>query len=187
MPLYVHSDACQAGNYLDMQVARLGVDLLYINTGKVVWPKANRGIICSKWCSAKIFSTRWWPRMEYPERYRKFRANIAGFRAAWHEARRPHKDEFRRLSDMRDKALHELTTITGVSANGASHQKDSLTTCTLPLLAMTTSDYLWSLMSRAFRWQLVRRVAQVMTSHRTCLKPWGLVMRTPCKHSYNVG
>ena len=39
MPLYFHSDAAQAANYLDLQAARLGVDLLTINGGKIYGPK----------------------------------------------------------------------------------------------------------------------------------------------------
>jgi cysteine desulfurase len=38
-PLYFHSDACQATNYLDLHVARLGVDLLTLNAGKMYGPK----------------------------------------------------------------------------------------------------------------------------------------------------
>ncbi len=38
-PLYFHSDAAQAANYLDLHVARLGVDLLSINGGKIYGPK----------------------------------------------------------------------------------------------------------------------------------------------------
>ena len=38
-PIYLHTDACQAGNYLDLHVHRLGVDLMTINAGKVYGPK----------------------------------------------------------------------------------------------------------------------------------------------------
>ena len=38
-PLYLHSDASQAMNLLDLSVARLGVDLLNINAAKVYGPK----------------------------------------------------------------------------------------------------------------------------------------------------
>jgi cysteine desulfurase len=41
LPLYFHSDACQAGNYLDLHVSRLGVDLLTINGGKIYGPKQS--------------------------------------------------------------------------------------------------------------------------------------------------
>jgi len=41
LPLYVHTDACQAGNYLDLHVSRLGVDLMTINGGKIYGPKQS--------------------------------------------------------------------------------------------------------------------------------------------------
>lgn len=41
LPLYFHSDACQAGNYLDVHVARLGVDMLTLNGGKMYGPKQS--------------------------------------------------------------------------------------------------------------------------------------------------
>lgn len=39
LPLLLHTDAAQAGNYLDMHVHRLGVDLMTINGGKLYGPK----------------------------------------------------------------------------------------------------------------------------------------------------
>lgn len=41
LPLYLHIDACQAGNYLDLHVSRLGVDLMTINGGKIYGPKQS--------------------------------------------------------------------------------------------------------------------------------------------------
>jgi cysteine desulfurase len=41
LPLYLHTDACQAANYLDLHVARLGVDLMTINGGKIYGPKQS--------------------------------------------------------------------------------------------------------------------------------------------------
>lgn len=38
-PLYLHTDACQAANYLDLHVARLGVDLMTLGGGKIYGPK----------------------------------------------------------------------------------------------------------------------------------------------------
>ena len=35
LPLLVHTDACQAANYLALSVARLGVDLMTLNGGKI--------------------------------------------------------------------------------------------------------------------------------------------------------
>jgi cysteine desulfurase len=41
LPLYFHTDACQAGNYLDLHVSRLGVDLMTLNGGKLYGPKQS--------------------------------------------------------------------------------------------------------------------------------------------------
>ena len=40
-PLYFHTDACQAANYLDLHVARLGADLMTLNGGKIYGPKQS--------------------------------------------------------------------------------------------------------------------------------------------------
>jgi cysteine desulfurase len=39
MPLYFHTDACQAAAYLDLHVSRLGIDLMTINGSKIYGPK----------------------------------------------------------------------------------------------------------------------------------------------------
>jgi len=41
LPLYFHTDAAQATNYLDLHVARLGVDLMSLNGGKIYGPKQS--------------------------------------------------------------------------------------------------------------------------------------------------
>lgn len=41
LPLLLHTDACQAPNYLDIHVARLGVDLMSLNGSKVYGPKQS--------------------------------------------------------------------------------------------------------------------------------------------------
>jgi cysteine desulfurase len=40
-PLYLHTDACQAANYLSIQVGKLGVDLMTLNGGKMYGPKQS--------------------------------------------------------------------------------------------------------------------------------------------------
>lgn len=40
-PLYLHTDACQAANYLDLHVSRLGVDMMTLNGGKLYGPKQS--------------------------------------------------------------------------------------------------------------------------------------------------
>jgi cysteine desulfurase len=41
LPLYFHTDAAQAAGYLDLHIARLGVDLLSLNGGKIYGPKQS--------------------------------------------------------------------------------------------------------------------------------------------------
>jgi cysteine desulfurase len=41
LPIYFHTDACQAANYLDLHIARLGVDLMSLNGSKIYGPKQS--------------------------------------------------------------------------------------------------------------------------------------------------
>lgn len=41
IPIYLHTDACQAANFLDLHVYRLGVDLMTLNGGKIYGPKQS--------------------------------------------------------------------------------------------------------------------------------------------------
>lgn len=40
-PLYLHTDAAQAGNYLDLHISRLGIDMMNLNGGKIYGPKQS--------------------------------------------------------------------------------------------------------------------------------------------------
>lgn len=41
LPIYLHTDACQAANFLDLQVTRLGVDMMTLNGGKIYGVKQS--------------------------------------------------------------------------------------------------------------------------------------------------
>jgi cysteine desulfurase len=41
LPIYLHTDAAQAANYLDLHANRLGVDLMSLNGGKIYGPKQS--------------------------------------------------------------------------------------------------------------------------------------------------
>lgn len=41
LPLYFHTDACQASSHLDIHVSRVGADLITINGGKIYGPKQS--------------------------------------------------------------------------------------------------------------------------------------------------
>lgn len=47
-PLYLHTDAAQASPYLDLHAARLGVDLMTINGGKMYGPKGSGVLFVSR-------------------------------------------------------------------------------------------------------------------------------------------
>lgn len=46
-PLYLHTDAAQAGAYLDLHASRLGADLITINGGKIYGPKGSGALYVS--------------------------------------------------------------------------------------------------------------------------------------------
>jgi cysteine desulfurase len=41
LPIYLHTDACQAAAYLDLHVDKLGVDIMTLNGGKIYGPKQS--------------------------------------------------------------------------------------------------------------------------------------------------
>ncbi len=45
LPLWFHTDACQAGAYLDIHISDLGVDMMTINGGKIYGPKQSGALI----------------------------------------------------------------------------------------------------------------------------------------------
>lgn len=53
LPLYFHTDACQAPLYLDINAHRLGVDLMTLNGGKIYGPKQTGVLFVSKNCQLK--------------------------------------------------------------------------------------------------------------------------------------
>lgn len=56
LPLYFHTDAAQAAAYLDLHVARLGVDLLTLNAGKIYGPKQAGALFVAShvWLRAQV-------------------------------------------------------------------------------------------------------------------------------------
>ncbi len=151
LPLYVHTDACQAGNYLDMQVARLGVDLLTINAGKVYGPKQSgalyvrSGVILQ---SLMQGGGQEWNLRSGTENI----ANIKGFENAWLAARGAHKEEFHRLSSLRDKAIHAFEQqIPGSVINGAKHQKRLANNIHLTVLGFDNERLLMELDEQGFQ------------------------------------
>lgn len=123
LPLYFHTDACQAINYLDMQVSRLGIDLMTINAGKIYGPKqcgalyVKKGIILSPMI---LGGGQEWGMRSGTENI----ANIVGFATAWQIVRQNYKEEAYRLSKLRDDFIKKVNSnVTCVLINGQKNSK----------------------------------------------------------------
>jgi cysteine desulfurase len=123
-PLF-HTDAIQAANYLDINVERLGVDLMSLSGSKIYGPKSsgvlyvrNRELIGSLFHGGD---------QEFGLRAgTEDLAQVAGFTKALEIARKDSDAESVRLSALRDFMMGELTkNIPGVIVNGANPLHDS--------------------------------------------------------------
>jgi cysteine desulfurase len=108
LPIYLHTDACQAANYLDLHVARLGVDLMTLNGGKIYGPKQS-GVL---FVSSKVQLT---PVIRGGGQERNLRSgteNVAacvGFARALQIAQTMRHDESRRLQQVQSAAYKLLS------------------------------------------------------------------------------
>lgn len=108
-PLYLHTDATQAAGYLDLHVARLGVDLLTLNGSKIYGPKGS-GLLYIRTGTALE------PLMYGGGQERGRRsgtehvAGIVGLAHALQLTATMRENEGRRLSVLRDHLLRQLTT-----------------------------------------------------------------------------
>ena len=107
LPLYLHTDACQAAAYLDLHTARLGVDLLTLNAGKIYGPKQ---------CGALFVSShvRLQPNIVGGGQERNLRsgtenvAGVIGFAAALDLVQERRHDEGARLLQLQKLFIGEL-------------------------------------------------------------------------------
>lgn len=118
LPIYLHTDAAQAGNYLDLHVSRLGVDLISINGGKIYGPKQSGVLYVASHVTLEpiIFGGG-------QERgYRSGTENVAnclGLAAALKIAQENREKESRRLSQLQEKFIKELNKIPDMVINGS--------------------------------------------------------------------
>lgn len=107
-PLYLHSDASQGAGLIDIHVARLGVDLLTLNAGKVYGPK-QVGLL---WAASHV---RLSPQIVGGGQERGLRsgteniAGVVGFAKAMELAERHRKSESERLRLLRNDLQEQLT------------------------------------------------------------------------------
>jgi len=124
-PIYLHSDASQGAGLLDINVARLGVDMLTLNAGKIYGPKqvgllfVRRGIILE-------------PLIRGGGQERGIRsgtenvAGVIGFAAALERAQAKRHTESKRLELLRDQLQKQLQeSIPDVVINGSKQHLPS--------------------------------------------------------------
>lgn len=107
-PIYLHSDASQGAGLIDIHVARLGVDLLTLNAGKVYGPK-QVGLL---WVKPGVELS---PVVSGGGQERGLRsgtenvAGVIGFAAALEMATAKRNSETKRLMTLRDNLQKSLT------------------------------------------------------------------------------
>lgn len=118
LPLYLHTDACQAANYLDLHVARLGVDMMTLNGGKIYGPKQTG-------CLYVKPGVQLLPLVYGGGQERKLRSgteNIAGcvgFSQALDIAQKNRRQEAERLAELQRKFMQGIeSSIKGAMLNG---------------------------------------------------------------------
>lgn len=104
-----HTDACQAAGYLDLDVKKLGVDLMTVNGSKIYGPKGIGFLYVRK--GVKIQ-----PILFGGEQERKMRPGtenvpaVAGLAKAFELAQKDKKKESRRITVLRDYFIKRLVT-----------------------------------------------------------------------------
>lgn len=109
-PIYLHTDASQGAGQIDINVARLGVDALTLNAGKIYGPKQTALL----WTANHVRLT---PQIVGGGQERNLRsgtenvANVMGFATALQLAQDHRKSEAGRLEKLRDYLEHLLTEV----------------------------------------------------------------------------
>lgn len=98
---FFHVDACQAGGALDLNVDKLGVDLMVLNGGKIYGPKGSGCLYIRR--GTKLTPLFYGGGQEFRKRAGTENvASIVGFAAALELAQRERKEENQRISALAD-------------------------------------------------------------------------------------
>jgi cysteine desulfurase len=132
-PIYLHTDACQAANYLDLHVSRLGVDLMTLNGGKIYGPKQS-GVL---YVSAHVLLHPLILGGGQERHYRSGTENVAGcvgFALALQHVQQTRHVEGERLTKIRDYAFARIAEkLPGAIINGSrKHRLPNNIHLTLP-------------------------------------------------------
>lgn len=109
LPIYLHSDACQAANYLHVLASKLGIDMMTLNGGKIYGPKQS-GILYVR-STLNIQAQNLGGGQELGRRSgTENTAGIIGFAKALELAQAQRNDEASRLQALQDFAFALIKT-----------------------------------------------------------------------------
>lgn len=132
LPLLLHTDACQAGNYLPLMTNSLGIDLMTINGGKIYGPKQSAVLYVKSGVELK-------PIIQGGGQERKLRSgteNVAacvGLSAALVQAQNNREAENERLTSVRKQFCEKLVeTIPGAILVGRGNLAPHIVSFCIP-------------------------------------------------------
>lgn len=122
-PIYFHTDACQAANYLDLHVNKLGVDLMTLNGSKIYGPRRSGAL----YISSRVEIS---PLVYGGGQERGLRsgtedvASSFGLALALDIAQGARREETKRLGDLRSQLMRRLQQeIDGLEINGDTSRR----------------------------------------------------------------
>ena len=132
-PLYLHTDAAQSPNFFELKVARLGVDLMTINGGKIYGPKQTGALFIK--AGVKLSPQVIGGGQEFGVRSGTENvAGIIGLTVALQIAQRKHSSEAKRLSSLRQRFEAGLLELAPeIKINGSKkHRAPHISSVTFP-------------------------------------------------------
>jgi cysteine desulfurase len=132
-PLYLHTDAAQAGNLFDLHTHRLGVDMMSLNGGKIYGPKQTGALFVKTDVELKPLIVGG----GQEGNLRSGTQNVAGaigLSKALDMAQKQQAKEYKRLADLRDFMIRELSEkVPAAIINGSGkNQSPHLVSATFP-------------------------------------------------------
>ena len=117
-----HTDACQAAGYLDIDVKKLGIDLMTLNGSKIYGPKGV-GILYKR-KGVKLEPIVFGGGQENNLRSGTENvANIVGFAKALDEVEKHKESETKRITKLRDYMIEELLKLPETRLNGSKEKR----------------------------------------------------------------
>lgn len=131
-PLYFHTDASQAGNFLSLNVNSLGVDMMTVNGGKIYGPKQSAVLYLKTGVKLDPIILGGGQERGYRSGTENV-ANYVGLSVAIDLAQTEHKQNTKRMEEIREIALKLITeNIPKSTINGGRNKIPSMIHLTIP-------------------------------------------------------